>query len=218
MRRFTALRRLTIRMRRPDLRKAEILRVIRHPAAGPGPTVTPYARLADPALPPEGTPSTNGVMFRDTRGRGRLPAGMNPHNPPEALVEVAGAYLSGKIASADNADVYEVQVHVVPQIPDRDPSPRGRSAQLRQPSPRGRISRAWATRAGRAVATSRTAPRSPRPTRSGSPAPPPSCRCCTTPATARPWTPDGGPGPPPRSAGPCANTTAPAAASRLTGG
>jgi hypothetical protein len=43
----------------------------------------------------------------------------------EALVEVAAAYLRGKVASADNADVYQVQVHVVPEILDREPVPAG---------------------------------------------------------------------------------------------
>lgn len=43
----------------------------------------------------------------------------------DALVEVAGAYLRGKIASADNADVYQVQVHVVPEILDPEIVPAG---------------------------------------------------------------------------------------------
>jgi hypothetical protein len=43
----------------------------------------------------------------------------------EALVEVAAAYLRGKVVSADNADVYQVQVHVVPEILDREPVPAG---------------------------------------------------------------------------------------------
>jgi hypothetical protein len=43
----------------------------------------------------------------------------------EALIEVAGGYLRGKIATADNADVYQVQVHVVPQMLDREPVPAG---------------------------------------------------------------------------------------------
>ncbi len=43
----------------------------------------------------------------------------------EALVEVAAAYLRGKVISADNADVYQVQVHVVPEILDRDTVPAG---------------------------------------------------------------------------------------------
>ena len=43
----------------------------------------------------------------------------------EALTEVAAAYLRGKVVSADNADVYQVQVHVVPQILDRDTVPAG---------------------------------------------------------------------------------------------
>jgi hypothetical protein len=43
----------------------------------------------------------------------------------EALVEVAGAYLRGKITAADNADVYQVQIHVVPEILDRDTVPAG---------------------------------------------------------------------------------------------
>jgi hypothetical protein len=43
----------------------------------------------------------------------------------EALVEVAGAYLRGKITAADNADVYQVQIHVVPEILDREPVPAG---------------------------------------------------------------------------------------------
>jgi hypothetical protein len=55
MRRFTALRRVTIRIRRQNLRKAEILRVIRQPPRHPAPAAR-------------------------RRGRGRLPAGNNPHN------------------------------------------------------------------------------------------------------------------------------------------
>jgi Domain of unknown function (DUF222) len=43
----------------------------------------------------------------------------------EALVEMAGAYLRGKVVSADNADVYQVQIHVVPEILDQDPVPAG---------------------------------------------------------------------------------------------
>jgi HNH endonuclease len=43
----------------------------------------------------------------------------------DALVEVAGAYLRGKITAADNADVYQVQIHVVPEILDRDAVPAG---------------------------------------------------------------------------------------------
>jgi hypothetical protein len=43
----------------------------------------------------------------------------------DAMVEVAGAYLRGKITAADNADVYQVQIHVVPQILDRDTVPAG---------------------------------------------------------------------------------------------
>jgi hypothetical protein len=41
----------------------------------------------------------------------------------DALVEVAGAYLRGKITAADNADLYQVQIHVVPEILDRDAVP-----------------------------------------------------------------------------------------------
>jgi hypothetical protein len=42
-----------------------------------------------------------------------------------ALTEVAGAYLRGKTASAGNADIYQVQIHVVPDILDRVPVPAG---------------------------------------------------------------------------------------------
>jgi NADPH2:quinone reductase len=74
MRRVSASRRLAICIRRPDLRKAENLRVTCHtrhtpatrrphpppPAAGPAPAITPHARPADPASPPEGTPPPMG--------------------------------------------------------------------------------------------------------------------------------------------------------------
>jgi hypothetical protein len=42
-----------------------------------------------------------------------------------ALVEIAGGYLRGKIATAGNADIYQVQIHVVPEILDRGPVPAG---------------------------------------------------------------------------------------------
>jgi len=51
----------------------------------------------------------------------KVPAG----DLADALVEVAGAYLRGKIVSADNADVYQVQIHLVPDILDRDTVPAG---------------------------------------------------------------------------------------------
>ncbi|HEX6524306.1 MAG TPA: DUF222 domain-containing protein [Streptosporangiaceae bacterium] len=45
----------------------------------------------------------------------------------DALAEVAGAYLRGKIASADNADIYQVVIHTTPQAltttPSQDPGP-----------------------------------------------------------------------------------------------
>jgi hypothetical protein len=43
----------------------------------------------------------------------------------DALVEVAGAYLRGKIATADNADVYQVQIHVVPDMLNPGSVPAG---------------------------------------------------------------------------------------------
>lgn len=43
----------------------------------------------------------------------------------DALAEVAGAYLRGKIVSADNADIYQVVIHTTPQAlaatPGQDP-------------------------------------------------------------------------------------------------
>ena len=63
----------------------------------------------------------------------------------DALVEVAGAYLSGKIASAGNPDIYHVIVHVGPEAlqdtpaggdPARTPpAPRGVSAETRTDQP-----------------------------------------------------------------------------------
>ena len=41
----------------------------------------------------------------------------------DALVEVAGAYLSGKIATAGNPDIYQVIVHVGPEALTDGPDP-----------------------------------------------------------------------------------------------
>jgi hypothetical protein len=98
MRRVSASRRLAICIRRPDLRKAEILRVIshtrhtRHSSAAP---TTPSSwtrarhhpiRPAGPASPPEGTPPPWGDVPRRPRLRPRsaIRQQLIQHNPPYA--------------------------------------------------------------------------------------------------------------------------------------
>ena len=121
----------------------------------------------------------------------------------EALVEVAAAYLRGKVASADNADVYQVQVHVVPEILDREPVPAGTpQTNMDHPCRPGRCH----LEDGPAI----------------TPADAQRIACSAT-LSAMLHDPDDGSvldaggrsrSPPPRSAGRCANVTVPAAASR----
>jgi hypothetical protein len=54
-----------------------------------------------------------------------------------ALVEVAGAYLRGKITTAGNADIYQVQIHVVPQILNRETVPAGTPCAIAETVPAG---------------------------------------------------------------------------------
>jgi hypothetical protein len=55
----------------------------------------------------------------------------------EALVEVAGAYLRDKIATADNADVYQVQIHVVPDMLNPESVPAGTDDAIARGVPAG---------------------------------------------------------------------------------
>jgi hypothetical protein len=55
------------------------------------------------------------------RQRSRIPV----QDLADALVEVCAAYLRGKIASADNADVYQVIIHAGAEAITKDPEPAG---------------------------------------------------------------------------------------------
>ena len=62
---------------------------------------------------------------------------VTPADLADALTEVAGGYLRGKIASADNADIYQVQIHVVPEMLDRHPVPAGTESEGSVPAGTG---------------------------------------------------------------------------------
>jgi hypothetical protein len=75
-----------------------------------------------------------------------------------ALVEVAGAYLSGKIAAAGNPDIYQVIVHVGPESlqggpADDDPAltPAAQHGVPAETSVRGRLSSAHGSGPGGAA-------------------------------------------------------------------
>jgi 5-methylcytosine-specific restriction endonuclease McrA len=93
----------------------------------------PHAEAADDIGTTGGTTRGAGVSA-DTPASsapGEPPAGQPPISAgslADALVEVAGAYLAGKIAAASDPDLYQVVVHVGPEALAAKPSPAAAAA------------------------------------------------------------------------------------------
>jgi 5-methylcytosine-specific restriction endonuclease McrA len=95
------------------------------PHSGPGEGTAPAAGTA-----PSGGADAAGTHAGDGgpgdpgdgAGAGQGPAACRA-SLADALVEVAGAYLSGKIATAGNPDIYQVIVHVGPEALTGGPDP-----------------------------------------------------------------------------------------------
>jgi len=105
----------------PAVDGALVLQALR---AAAGDCEHPHRPHSDPAE--ETGPSAGGVPAETRAGDvapgdpgggdlGRPSAGTCRASLADALVEVAGAYLSGKIATAGNPDIYQVIVHVGPE-------------------------------------------------------------------------------------------------------
>jgi 5-methylcytosine-specific restriction endonuclease McrA len=74
----------------------------------------------DSAAAEDTMPTTRG---RDDRARAEQDKAACRAGLADALVEVAGAYLSGKVAAAGNPDIYQVVVHVGPEVLTDGPDP-----------------------------------------------------------------------------------------------
>jgi 5-methylcytosine-specific restriction endonuclease McrA len=124
---------LTISAKLPATDGAVVLQALR---AAAGDCEHPHRPHGDPA---EDTRPTKDTTPAEDAGRG---AASCRASLADALVEVAGAYLSGKIAAAGNPDIYQVIVHVGPEAltsgPDAsDPATAqpGVSAETPEPAP-----------------------------------------------------------------------------------
>ncbi|HEY2692122.1 MAG TPA: hypothetical protein VGJ50_27065 [Streptosporangiaceae bacterium] len=194
----------------------------RDPAEGSGP-----AQDAAPAASTAPAAGGRDDATRDGPGSGVCRASL-----ADALVAVAGAYLSAKIATAGNPDLYQVIVHVgpealtdgpdpprppLPPLPARRAFPRKHPAALPSARPPGRSAGSAGIPRSRGVATLRTARRSARQRPGRWPAAP-RCRGCCMTTTATCWTPAAGTAvPPPRFAARSGSGTRAAASSLAAG-
>jgi 5-methylcytosine-specific restriction endonuclease McrA len=123
---------VAINARLPAADAAVVLQALR---AAAGDCEHPHRAHSDPAedggLTPHTSPSADGVSA-ETRANdaasedsGGAQAGRGTAtcraSLADALVEVAGAYLSGKVARASNPDIYQVIVHVGPEALSAQP-------------------------------------------------------------------------------------------------
>ena len=149
--------------RLPPLQGAVLLKALR-------------AACADLAGDPTGdvsaeTPAAADTPAADTPPAASAPAVRTSSDLADGLVAVAGSFLAGKVAGADDAEVYQVVVHAGTGVLTGPPARPQRSPAFPRKRPRpGCGSRV--TRRTRPGATSRTARRSACPPRRWSPAPP----------------------------------------------
>ena len=108
---------LTMTVRLPATDGAVVLQALR---AACGDLEHPH-RLHDDALP--GTARTHDTS--PTGGSARL---QTPASLADALIDLAGNFLAGKIARASNPDIYQVIVHVGPEALTAGPDPQPEQA------------------------------------------------------------------------------------------
>jgi hypothetical protein len=125
---------VTITARLPAAEGAVVLQALRAAAGDCEHPHRPHPEPAEDAGPAEDTgPGARGVPAGTRAGDGASrdpgdgdPAGQDAGtcraSLADALVEVAAAYLSGKIATAGNPDIYQVIVHVGPEALSRGPA------------------------------------------------------------------------------------------------
>ena len=103
---------VAISARLPAAAGAVVVQALR---AAVGDCEHPHRPHGDPAqdtTPAQDAGTVQGTRAAEDAGRG---AGTCRASLADALVEVAGAYLAGKIATAGNPDIYQVIVHVGPE-------------------------------------------------------------------------------------------------------
>jgi hypothetical protein len=101
---------VTITAKLPATDGAVVLQALREAAGSPAGRVVVGAPAGDAAAHPDGSAQAG-------QGDGTCQASL-----ADALVEVAGAYLSRKIATAGNPDIYHVIVHVGPEALSSGPA------------------------------------------------------------------------------------------------
>jgi hypothetical protein len=125
---------VTITAKLPAADGAVVLQALR---AAAGDCEHPHRPHHDPA---EDTGPCSGGVPAETRGSDPAPSG--PGRPgtgtcraslADALVQVAGAYLSGKITTAGNPDIYQVIVHVGPEALTSGPDASAATSPGRRP-------------------------------------------------------------------------------------
>ena len=112
---------VAVSARLPAAEGAVVLQALRAAAGDCEHPHRPHGDTAEDTGPAQDTVPAAGD--RDDSGRAEPGAGTCRASLADALVAVAGAYLSGKIATAGNPDLYQVIVHVGPEALTDGPDP-----------------------------------------------------------------------------------------------